>query len=126
MSLARGRREDALLDFGVEVGGDGACAIVNVRGELDIATAPDLVAALETASQQAPARVVVNLLDTSFIDSTGLTTLFRAHKSFEDRDGGFALVCGPSNIEVRRVIDLMGFDQVFTIHESLAAAGCET
>lgn len=115
-----------MLDFGVEVGGDGSCAIVNVRGELDIATAPDLVAALETAMQREAERVVVNLLDTSFIDSTGLTTLFRAHKSCEDGDGSFAIVCGPSNVEVRRVIDLMGFDQVFTIHESLAAAGCET
>ena len=124
--MVRGTRKGALLDFGVEVGGDGACAIVNVRGELDIATAPDLVVALEAASQQSTDRVVVNLLDTSFIDSTGLTTLFRAHKSFEDRDGAFAIVCGPGNIEVRRVIELMGFNQVFTIHESLAAAGCET
>ena len=115
-----------MLDFGVEVGGDGACAIVNVRGELDIATAPDLVAALETAAQQSTERVVVNLLDTSFIDSTGLTTLFRAHKGYEGREGVFAIICGPDNVEVRRVIDLMGFDQVFTIHESLAAAGCET
>ena len=116
-----------MLDFDVAVGGDGACAIVNVRGELDIATAPQLVDALEAASRQSDGRVVVNLLATTFIDSTGLTTLFRAHRSFEERgDEAFSIVCGPDNVEVRRVIDLMGFDQVFLIHESLAAAGCET
>lgn len=116
-----------MLDFDVEVGGDSTCAIVIVRGELDIATAPQLVDALEAATTQSDNRIVVNLLATSFIDSTGLTTLFRAHKSFEERgDDAFSIVCGPDNIEVRRVIDLMGFNQVFTIHESLAAAGCET
>lgn len=114
-----------MLDFQVDVGGDGSCAVVNVRGELDIATAPQLVSALEQATQQSADKVVVNLLNTSFIDSTGLTTLFRAHKGFEaNGNGGFALVCGPDNVEVRRVIDLMGFNHVFTIHESLAAAGC--
>lgn len=114
-----------MLDFQVDVGGDSSCAVVNVRGELDIATAPQLISALEEATEQSTDKVVVNLLGTSFIDSTGLTTLFRAHKGFEvNGNVAFALVCGPDNFEVRRVIDLMGFTEVFTIHESLSAAGC--
>jgi anti-sigma B factor antagonist len=112
-------------DFEVEVEGTDACVIVKVSGELDIATAPQLVAALETANGREAERLVVDLLATSFIDSTGLTTLFRAHKQHESAgDRAFSIVCGPDNLEVRRVIDLMGFDEVFTIHESLAAAGC--
>lgn len=111
-------------DFTVEVAENGGCALVNVSGELDIATAPQLVAALEDVGQREVAQVVVNLLGTSFIDSTGLTTLFRAHKRHEEATATFSLVCGPDNLEVRRVIDLMGFNEVFTIHESLDAAGC--
>ena len=111
-------------DFAVDVAESGTCALVNVQGELDIATAPQLVAALEDAGQRNVEQVVVNLLATSFIDSTGLTTLFRAHKHHEDGAAGFSLVCGPDNLEVRRVIDLMGFNEVFTIHESLDAVGC--
>ena len=114
-----------MLDFKVDVAHSDACAVVNVAGELDIATAPQLVAALDEV-RDAP-KVVVNLLATSFIDSTGLTTLFRAHKRTEDQaDASFGIVCGPDNIEVRRVMDLMGFNEVFTLYESLAAAGCET
>lgn len=114
-----------MLDFKVDVARNDGCAVVNVAGELDIATAPELVAALDQV-MGAP-KVVVNLLATSFIDSTGLTTLFRAHKRSEDMpDASFGIVCGPDNIEVRRVMDLMGFNEVFTLYESLAAAGCET
>lgn len=108
----------------MDVGQSGSCVLVNVHGELDIATAPQLVAALETATQTEGEQLVVNLLDTSFIDSTGLTTLFRAYKQHEGNGSAFALVCGPDNMEIRRVIDLMGFNEVFTIHESLSAAGC--
>ncbi len=114
-----------MLDFAVEVAGNAQCTVVTVRGELDIATAPQLVAALDGAAAAEPSRVVVDLLQTTFIDSTGLTTLFRAHKRHESGSGGFAIVCAADNMEIRRVIDLMGFDTVFTIHESLAAAGCD-
>ena len=108
----------------MDVDENGSCVLVNVHGELDIATAPQLVAALETAAQSEGDQLVVNLLGTSFIDSTGLTTLFRAHKQHEDNGTGFSIICGPDNMEVRRVVDLMGFNEVFTIHESLSAAGC--
>ena len=113
-----------MLEFKVDVARNDACAVVNVAGELDIATAPELVAALDEVMDGS--KVVVNLMATSFIDSTGLTTLFRAHKRAEDIPASFGIVCGPDNVEVRRVMDLMGFDEVFTLYESLAAAGCET
>lgn len=114
----------AVLDFNVVLGGTDDCAVVTVRGELDIATAPQLVEALEGAVARESARVVVDLLQTSFIDSTGLTTLLRTHNRMQSEGGEFAIVCGPDNYEIRRVIDLMGFNEVLTIHESLAAAGC--
>lgn len=124
LAAAVAKGETSVLEFGVEVDRRGECNVVSVTGELDIATAPQLVDALEQAFANGSSSTVVNLLGTSFIDSTGLTTLFRAHKQHES-NGDFSLVCGPDNIEVRRVVDLMGFNAVFTIHESLAAAGCD-
>ena len=113
-----------MLDFRVEVDETPHCLVVRIIGELDIATAPQVVQALNGVGDDVP-RITVDLLDTSFIDSTGLTTLFRAHKRFEESQRQFQLVCGPGNVEVLRVIDLMGFDQVFTMFDSLAEAGCE-
>ena len=112
-----------MLEFHVELRLTDACAVVEVAGELDIATAPELVAALTAATDSGADRIVVNLLRTTFIDSSGLTTLFRAHKAH--RDGGFSIVCAQDNQEVRRVMDLMGFTDVFTIHETLADADCD-
>lgn len=113
-----------VLDFRVDVAQTAHCVTIKVTGELDIATAPQLVKALEVVGDDG-SRVTVDLLATRFIDSTGLTTLFRAHKRFEETQREFCLVCGPDNIEVLRVIDLMGFDEVFTVYPSLAEAGCE-
>ena len=109
-----------MLEFRVELRLTDACAVVNVEGELDIATAPELVAALSEATGSGTERIVVNLLATTFIDSSGLTTLFRAHKAHAD--GGFSIVCAKENLEVRRVMDLMGFTDVFTIYETLSDA----
>lgn len=112
-----------MLDFLVELDQTAQCVIVRIVGELDIATAPQVVEILDGLPSDGP-QVTVDLLRTSFIDSTGLTTLFRAHKRFEGKRD-FSLVCGPDNLEVRRVIDLMGFDEVFTLFPSLAEADCE-
>ena len=115
-----------MQEFVVEVARTGACSVITVVGELDIATAPELVTALDGAAQTDCSQVVVDLLGTTFIDSTGLTTLFRAHRKLEANGSPrLSIVVGPRNFEVRRVIDLMGFDEVFTIHESRAAAGCD-
>ena len=114
-----------MQDFIVNVEHSGTCAVVAVTGELDIATAPQLVSALDQALDSERDAIVVNMLHTTFVDSTGLTTLFRAHKRVESTGTGtFSIVCGADNLEVRRVVDLMGFNEVFTIHETLAAAGC--
>ena len=113
-----------VLEFRVDVDQNAHCVTIKITGELDIATAPQLVQALDGVEQDVP-RITVDLLGTRFIDSTGLTTLFRAHKRFEESQREFSLVCGPDNIEILRVIDLMGFDEVFTLYPSLAAAGCE-
>ena len=88
-----------MLDFDVSVSGDDGCAVIVVAGELDIATAPRLVDALDKVAGGGAPKVAVDLLATSFIDSTGLTTLFRAHKRFESEDRPFAIVCGPDNVE---------------------------
>lgn len=106
-----------MLDFDVGLQRAGGVALVTVTGELDIATAPQLA---EVLGQVDGERIVVDMRATTFVDSTGLTTLARAHKQV---GGAFAIVCTADNLEIRRVVDLMGFDQLFTIHETPGAAG---
>ena len=76
-----------------------------VYGELDIATAPELVDLLNRLRHHGHA-VTVDLAEVTFMDSTGLTTLMDA-KMQADRNGWSFRVSRPSPA-VRRVFDLAG------------------
>jgi anti-sigma B factor antagonist len=96
-----------------------------VTGEIDIATSPRLIAALNEAGTDSSDSVVVDLAGVEFMDSTGLALLVRAHPRLRGRGRGFAVVCpdGP----VRRIFELT--DMVETLHvrptreAALSAAG---
>ena len=74
-------------------------------GELDIATAPELVDLLARLRHHGHA-VTLDLAEVTFMDSTGLTTLMDARLQAE-RDGWSFTVRRPSPA-VRRVFDLAG------------------
>jgi anti-anti-sigma factor len=85
---------------------DGTITIA-LSGELDVASAPAVAAALADA-QGDTALVVLDLGGLSFIDSTGLRTILVAHGQAE-RDGRrLVIVHGPP--AVRRVFSMTGLD----------------
>jgi anti-anti-sigma factor len=73
-------------------------------GELDMATVPELEAALSTAT----APVVLDLAELSFIDSAGLHALVRYARAL---NGNGPLVLKNMPAQVRRVFELMKLDQ---------------
>jgi anti-sigma B factor antagonist len=75
-----------------------------VEGELDIATAPRLISALNGAVQEALRSLVVDLSRVDFMDSTGLALLINAHRRLTRRSKGFAVVCPPGPL--RRVFEV--------------------
>jgi anti-anti-sigma factor len=66
-------RQDRQLEIDQRVEGDAAC--LNLRGELDIATVPRLVAAVASALRSSPGELTIDLRDLSFLDSSGLREL---------------------------------------------------
>jgi anti-sigma B factor antagonist len=76
-----------------------------LHGELDIATAPELVAML-TRLRRHEHPVVLDLAEVTFIDSTGLTALMDAFLDAE-RDG-WAFSVRRASPAVRRVVALAG------------------
>lgn len=103
--------ETHVEDFAVEVVHGGRQEVVVIRGELDLATAPLLRAALDTVHARRPRRVEVDLSGVSFLDAHAMTTLVAARRRLGARGATLALH-RPSPI-VRRVLDLTGFDRVF-------------
>ena len=91
----------------------GTVAAVTVAGEIDAFTAPRVHDAVEDAYRAATEMVVIDLTETTFIDSSGIEAILR----FERRAtaGGIGVVLVGARPEVRRVFDLcgLGFELAF-------------
>jgi anti-anti-sigma factor len=81
--------------------------VVLPRGELDLATAPDLDALL-SERLDAGQEVIVDLRELGFMDSTGLRTLIAAHTRAGERGGRFAIVRPPDGGTVAKVLAIAG------------------
>ena len=82
--------------------------VIVVTGEHDISTAPELERRLEDALESGHA-VVIDLLGTTFIDSTVLRVLISAREQAGERSIGFRCALGESTGHgVRRLLDLTG------------------
>ena len=92
-------------------------AVVRVDGELDIATAPALVEALERLVERDDRRIVVDLTGCGFLDSRGSRALALTAR---DADGPqIGVVCPPENRAVRRVLELVGIADLLKVHDTL-------
>jgi anti-sigma B factor antagonist len=95
---------------------DGGHA-VNVYGELDQATVPELKRVLGDAlNSQNAGPVFVDLSDCDFIDSTGLSLLVQAQRRLTDETRGFAICCPKP--DVKRLLELTGIDEAVGMFET--------
>jgi anti-sigma B factor antagonist len=90
--------------------------VVAVEGEVDIATAGQLDAAIEEGFQQAEGRLAIDLSQVSFMDSTGLRSMIAAlHAAGEGTRLVVVLDGGP----VRRLFEIAGVADAFEIVEDV-------
>lgn len=106
---------------------DGDRHLVAVRGEIDLFTAPELKQRLTDSIESGKTRIVVDLSDTTFLDSTALGVLIGAVKRLRTRDGALVIVNTDQNIA--KTFEITGLDQIFTIvrerDAAVAALGAE-
>jgi anti-sigma B factor antagonist len=88
--------------------------IVAVRGQIDIASAPELWDQLTEVIPDTK-RLVLDLGETEFIDSTALSVIVRALKRL--RHGGGDLVIRAPRANARKVFKITGLDRVLTIED---------
>ena len=73
--------------FGTASTRSNGTAVVAVRGDLDLYTAPRLWETLDAAIATTPHELIIDLSDVAFIDSSGLSVLVKAHKRLRPVDG---------------------------------------
>ena len=85
--------------------------LIGVSGELDLATAPTLRAAMEKAAKTNVPVVRVDLADLSFLDSSGISVLVEARSALDQR--GCPLVLHRVNDRIARVLEVAGLKGFF-------------
>jgi anti-sigma B factor antagonist len=93
---------------------DAFFRVVRVVGEIDVATAPALRAALDVACEQARG-IVVNMTDVDFIDASGISALVHAANRAREVSGRL-IVHQPSRF-VRKVLDILSLDDQLPIDD---------
>jgi anti-sigma B factor antagonist len=101
-----------------ECGTDGVI-VVTVAGEVDMATAGLLWQALEDACDRAGSAgcVVVDMADTTFIDSSGLAVLIRTHKRLDHRPG--SVIIRRTAETIRQVLKISAVDEFIPVIDEL-------
>ena len=112
------------IEFEIEehtAGGDAH--VVSVTGEVDLFTAPEFKDRVMAPIAAGVERVVVDLSDASFIDSSSLGVLIGAHRRLRARGGRLMVAC--DHAAILKTFRVTGLDSVFTIaptvEEALAA-----
>jgi anti-sigma B factor antagonist len=85
---------------------------VVVSGEVDMSTADQLWQVVEAACEGADS-LFVDLGDTTFMDSSGLAVLVRAHHRLGERRG--AIVVRAIEPTIRRLFEVTGLDDVLAV-----------
>jgi anti-anti-sigma factor len=98
--------------LGVREESTGDAFILTLEGEFDLSSAPAVRAALDRAVDDGTRRIVIDMLDCSFVDSTGLGVLLHTAKRIEAM-GGMALVCVDE--QIRRLLGLTMIDRTIPV-----------
>ena len=108
------------MDLGLDVKEQGGWVVLAVSGEVDVATAPRLRERLVDLVTEGNHRIVVDLENVDFLDSTGLGVLVGALKRVRTHDGDLGLVC--TQPRILKVFEITGLTKVFAIHKSVDEA----
>jgi anti-anti-sigma factor len=94
--------------------------IVEVTGELDLSTAPGLCLRLEAARHIPHPRMLVDLSELEFCDSTGLRALILAAQEITACAGGFGVVVPPGDGPVAKMFAISGAAEFLRTFPALA------
>ena len=98
----------------IDVSEESGTLILRIGGELDLASRP-LVEPAVMAAIPTAYRVVLDLRDLTFCDSTGIAMFVAAHERAEAE--GTTLVLGNLGAPVARVLGVTGVDQILNVTE---------
>lgn len=109
------------MDFAVSAQpSSNGIAVVNVQGEVDVYTAPKLKEEIHNRLDSGENKVVVDLTNVAYMDSSGLGVLIGALKRARE-EGGDLMVASP-NPRISRILDVTGLSRIFNVRATMQEA----
>ncbi|MFC8230263.1 STAS domain-containing protein [Streptomyces sp. NPDC057287] len=100
--------------------GSGRCAVLIISGDVDRDLVPAIQAALDELIAEGRVQIVLDVQSVTFMDSAGLGVLTYGMRGTEAADGGLSLA--GAGIQVRRLLDMSGLDEVVSVFPDVDAA----
>jgi anti-sigma B factor antagonist len=107
--------------FRAGVGATEPVVIVAVAGEVDAATVGGLTDALDEAIRAHDRHVVIDAVEVSFIDSTGITAMVAGMRRLNRTRRRLAVAC-PADSPLGRALAVSGLDRTLEVHGTVGAA----
>jgi anti-sigma B factor antagonist len=101
------------VDAGINVEASPQTTVVHLSGDIDVYNSPRVAQDLELLMRSGPMTIVLALENLRFIDSSGLGVLVRAAK--QARDAGGQILLRRPMPSIRKVLEITGLDNVFTV-----------
>jgi anti-sigma B factor antagonist len=120
MTASPENRKAREMEFTVSTRNEGPFTVVEVGGEVDVYTAPRLREAVVTAIESGNTRLVIDVENVEFLDSTGVGVLVGALKKVRSVGGTLDIVC--TQPRLLKIFVITGLDKVFGLHTSVAEA----
>ncbi|AKU18122.1 anti-sigma factor antagonist [Luteipulveratus mongoliensis] len=105
------------MDLTVTTRAEGDVTVVRLAGEVDVFSAPTLRDELSHVIASGKTKLLADLTDVPFLDSTGLGVLVGRLKTVRVQDGEMRLVI--SSERVLRNFEITGLDKVFRIYPTV-------
>lgn len=100
-------------------------SVLEIGGEIDLHSAPDLRNELHRLTESKAPRLVVDLTEVTFIDSTGIGVLVGGLRRAREKGGSLAFCAAQPR--VRRVFEITGLLRALPLHntrdEAMRAVG---
>jgi anti-sigma B factor antagonist len=92
--------------------------VIRLAGELDLYNADDVRKALTDAIDSGTGRIIVDMSEVEFVDSTTLGVLLEARSKI----GRHGLLIAAPQAETRRTLQVSGLDRHLPVHDSVDGA----
>jgi anti-sigma B factor antagonist len=108
------------MDLELESTQRNGVAVLTLRGEIDVYTAPRMRQAIVDLVDAGSLNVVIDMDKVDFLDSTGLGVLVEGLKRVRTRGGTLSIVI--TQDKILKIFDITGLNKAFPIYGSLEDA----